>query len=214
MIATTTRSSMSVKARRTAPSYGKPLPSGRLRALQHIASFAGGFLATLWIHARRRHYRRTGEPLTPDERAVLLPYYPAELLDRVRVARPPHIENPFFVRALVPLGLKPPADLRRMMGMAFVDTVALSQGTGRVRSRSVLFHELVHCVQYHVMGTRRFLTAYVRDWLTNGRDYWAIVFEEEAYELTDRYSRGQVFSVEAEVRARIAQAARVVPPPP
>jgi hypothetical protein len=185
-----------------------------LRALQHIASLAGGLLATLWIQTRRRHYRRTGSPLTTEDREALLTYYSADLLDRVRVARPPHIENPLLVRALVPLGLKPPADLRRMMGMAFVDTVALSQGAGRIRSRSILFHELVHCVQYQVMGTRRFLTAYVHDWLTNGRDYWTIVFEEEAYELTDRFNRGEVFSVEAEVRARIAQAVKVVPPPP
>jgi hypothetical protein len=172
-------------------------------AIQIVLASACSPVATAWVLKRRRTYRGIGRSLSVEELATLGPYFDRALLERVRVAEIKHIENPGPVRWAMPLGLKPSMDLRRMMGMAFVDTVVLTGWTGRVRSRSVLFHELVHVVQYQVLGTRGFLAQYVRGWLASGRDYWSIPFEEEAYSLTDRFNRGEVFAVEKEVRSRL-----------
>jgi hypothetical protein len=157
-------------------------------------------LITTWVLWRRWHYRRGGAPLTQEQRDLVAPYFDSALLDRVRVARIEHIQNPAIVRALMPLGLVPPIDLRRLWGMAFADTVVLAEICRDDRSCSVLFHELVHIAQYQAFGTHRFLSAYTLDWLSNGRDYWSISFEEEAYRLQRRFNRGEVFTVNPKLR--------------
>jgi hypothetical protein len=171
-------------ARKTSPAF-----------LHRLLAAAVSPLVTGWVLDRRWRYRRIGAPLSGEERALLALYFEAGLLDRVRVARIEHIENPALVRAVMPLGFVPPMDLRRLWGMAFCDTVVLADRCRDDRSCSVLFHELVHIAQYQAYGTRRFLAAYTLDWLGNGRDYWSIRFEEEAFRLQRRFNRGEQFQV-------------------
>jgi len=65
-----------------------------------------------------------------------------------------------------------------------------------------LFHELVHVAQYETMGMRGFLTTYVRGWLENGREYFAIPLEVEAYELQELFERGELADGEVERTVR------------
>lgn len=70
---------------------------------------------------------------------------------------------------------------------------------------SLMFHELVHVVQYQLLELAEFVEWYVHGWVKNGFDYFAIPLERYAYELQRRYdeSSGQVFSVAEEVRRRL-----------
>jgi hypothetical protein len=174
-----------------------------VRAIRHTLALIGGFFAAAWVLLRRAQYRRAARPLTPGEREALRGHFDADLLERVRIACIPCIANPVLVRGLMPLGYKPPMDLRNLWGMAFIDTVVLCKGSER-GGVSTLFHELVHIVQYQALGTRRFLSAYLLGWLQNGRDYWSIPDEVEAYTLTRRFNRGERFSVAEAVAARLS----------
>ena len=66
--------------------------------------------------------------------------------------------------------------------------------------RRLLFHELVHIAQYLHLGVPRFMAEYVRGFVTGG--YPGTPPEEQAFELTTRFERGEIFSVETEVRRR------------
>lgn len=73
---------------------------------------------------------------------------------------------------------------------------------GIARETPVLFHELVHTVQWEMLGGRRFLSRYVREVLGKG-------YEDEgglegmARELTGRFARGEGFDVRGEVERRL-----------
>jgi hypothetical protein len=68
---------------------------------------------------------------------------------------------------------------------------------------SLLFHELVHVVQYRLLGVSAFANLYVRGFLRGGSDH-DIPLECCAFELEHRFVTGNTaFSVEAEVGAWI-----------
>lgn len=83
-----------------------------------------------------------------------------------------------------------------MAAVTLVDTVISREPfTDRL-----LFHELVHVVQYAKLGLQEFAAKYVRGFLSGG-SYEAIPLEMNAYQLDARFAAGPMkpFSVEAEV---------------
>jgi hypothetical protein len=83
-------------------------------------------------------------------------------------------------------------DFSLMAAITFVDTVVSHEPfTDRL-----LFHELVHVVQYERLGVLEFAAKYVRGFLTGG-SYEAIPLERNAYELEARFAEmpTSVFSV-------------------
>ena len=68
----------------------------------------------------------------------------------------------------------------------------------------VLFHELVHAVQYEKLGLAKFAAKYVKGFLSGG-SYEEIPLEKQAYELEGRFAVNPAvtFSVEEDVRDRI-----------
>lgn len=84
-----------------------------------------------------------------------------------------------------------------MTAITFVDTVVShEQFTDRL-----LFHELVHVVQYEKLGVAEFAAKYVRGFLSGG-SYDAIPLERNAYELDERFATAPATdsSVSDEVR--------------
>ncbi len=84
-----------------------------------------------------------------------------------------------------------------MAAVTFVDTIVSDE----VFTDRLLFHELVHVVQYDKLGLGEFSARYVRGFLSGGR-YEAIPLEMNAYQLDARFSAAPMnpFSVEAEVQ--------------
>lgn len=68
----------------------------------------------------------------------------------------------------------------------------------------LLFHELVHAVQYKHLGLQGFADGYVRGFLSGG-SYEEIPLEKQAYELEGKFSADSAatFSVEDDVRNKI-----------
>jgi hypothetical protein len=163
------------------------------RAIVLLAPAVGG----VWVRSRRRRYRRIGRPLLAQEREALEGFFSAEVLDRVRVAVVERIETPVLARALPVKRLGALVDLSAVRGMAFGDAVVTVGSPGM----SLLFHELVHVVQYEEFGIGPMLRRYVGDFFRSGRDYFAIDAERCAYELEARF--------EAEPAARFDVAAEV-----
>ena len=160
-----------------------------------------------WIEAQRNHHRPTARTLTDSEKAALRPFFEESILNLSWVKRVPVIENPGFYAELRAMGIPPPLDFTTMEGITFIDTVLISDREHPQHEplASLLFHELIHVVQYALLGLPAFIDRYVRGWVEAGQDYDRIPLEQDAYALQRRFQQqpNQGFSVKSEVRRRL-----------
>ncbi len=160
-----------------------------------------------WVQAQRDHHRRSARKLTLSEKVALNPFFENRILDIARVKRVPLIENPGFYVDLNAMGIPSPLDFTNSHGITFMDTILVSDRYCPSTEPLVplLFHELVHVVQYALLGRDAFVEHYVLGWAENGQDYFRVPMESHAYALQAKYEANplQAFSVEAEVRRQL-----------
>lgn len=158
--------------------------------------------ARQWVESQRDRYRPAARGLTEYERVGLVRFFTSESLDLTRIAWGPAAEEPPFYAALQKLGLHYP--FSEANAVTYVDTIFFAERSGYrdPPPLSLLFHELVHVVQFEVLGVERFLRRYVEGYLEHGQVYGAIPLEAHAYELQRRYDLAPTigFSVSADVR--------------
>lgn len=176
-----------------------PLPKLKDSQIAWITKEVAGY-----IESQRQTYRQRAVPLNRNETAAMRPFFPPSCLDstRVTVLSDHRVTNPPFYGQLIRLGFDPISlpDFRRMTAITFVDTVVShAPFTDRL-----LFHELVHVVQYEKLGLPEFAAKYVKGFLSGG-SYEAIPLERNAYELDGRFATGpsKPFLVDAEVETWI-----------
>ncbi len=157
-----------------------------------------------WVQDQRNRHRPTARTLTESEKAAFRPFFEPSILDIARVKRVPGIQNPGFYTELGAMGVASPLDFTAMQGITFVDTILVSEREHSPHEplESLLFHELVHVVQYAILGLPAFIDRYVRDWAKAGQRYGRIPLERDAYALQERLEAQpqRVFSVETEVK--------------
>lgn len=146
--------------------------------------------ARAWVRNRRdRHYPR-GLPIAEPDVVWLSAWFDPGLLARVRVCR---------ARLPVP----------HFAGITYGDTILIDPGApGSGHSwRRLLFHELVHVVQYEILGLDGFVNRYLRGWAAAGYRYRAIALEEDAYAIEAMFTAepGRPFKVREEVERRLAR---------
>jgi hypothetical protein len=158
-------------------------------------------LVAVYIDRQRKTHRDRSVPLNASQRAAMQPFFPASTLDsaKVLVLNSDRVGNPPFYGGLVQMGFEPAAlpNFSLMAAITFVDTVVAHEAfTDRL-----LFHELVHVVQYQKLGLEGFAAKYVSGFLTGG-SYDAIPLEMNAYDLDARFAGAptRAFSVADEVQ--------------
>jgi hypothetical protein len=161
-----------------------------------------------WIELQRSVHWQRARPLSASERASMADFYSAPLLASVRVRPRQPIENPpFYWRALDALqkmGIQTKFSLTGAAGITFVDCIVLPQADFPA---DLLFHELVHVVQYRVLGTRAFAERYVNGLASAGFDYEKNPMEAVAFELQERFCLGARFDVERIVESGLGKPA-------
>jgi hypothetical protein len=160
-----------------------------------------------WIQEQRTLHYPTAKSLQPDQRTALDPFFSKAVLDCARFAVVDQIPNPGFYKNLQAMGQPIPLDFGQMHGITFIDTVLLSRRFQPYWSPSLYFHELVHVVQYSILGTAKFMQRYIRGWAENGFQYGSIPLETDAYEFQSRYEMNPLrpFPVLQAVAERLAQ---------
>ena len=158
-----------------------------------------------WVTQQRDVHRPSAIPLDTRARAQFEPFFEAVILDEARFKGVPALQNPSFYAELEAVGQSVPLDFTNMHGITFIDTVLLSERFGQVSFPGLLFHELVHVVQYRILGVAEFVTRYVRGWAANGYKYETIPLERDAYQLQHRYEAApnQPFSVREVVERQL-----------
>jgi hypothetical protein len=152
-----------------------------------------------YVEEQRAAFQAKARPIGPEHRKLLQGFFPLDILDSARVVRG-RASVPSFYSRLRAMGIPNAPPFSEMAGITFRDVVVHAE----LLTPSLLFHELVHAVQYKHLGLQGFAERYVRGFLTGG-SYEEIPLEKQAYELEARFSadRAALFSVEAEVQQRI-----------
>jgi len=171
-----------------------PLPKLTEKQIRELVGLVGGYIAE-----QRSAFLPRAQPIAAIDMRLLQPFFPADVLDAVRVIRGRAAEPSFYSR-LRAMGIRNAPPFSDMAGVTFHDVLIHVEPI----TRSLLFHELVHAVQYKHLGMQEFANRYVRGFLTGG-SYEEIPLEKQAYELEARFAADPVatFSVEEDVSERI-----------
>jgi hypothetical protein len=151
-----------------------------------------------WILRQRALHRPEARPLGRGERRGMAPFFPEATLDRARVVRTGSLARPRMDQEIAALCL----EFARMRGITYADTVVVVDRAAAARlPLPLLFHELVHVVQYRLLGTREFARRYLGGWVEAGFRYGSIPLERTAYALQARFVAGTLAGpVEERVR--------------
>ncbi len=99
-----------------------------------------------------------------------------------------------------------PLGLTQAIGLTLIDCVLIRKGLWFHPSMAIstLFHEMVHVVQFDLLGTRKLIEWYTDSLIQD--EYRNVLFERQAYALTDRFVQGEPpFSVRAVVEQELKQ---------
>jgi hypothetical protein len=165
-----------------------------------------------WVLKQHALHHPSGNPLEPHLKADLQRFFDAEILNEVRVVSVPQIPNPDFYDDLKAAGLEIPPNFSEARGAAFLNTIVLSEHYRDSWSPSLYFHELVHVVQYRILGVSDFMKRYVKGWAENGFRYELIPLEQDAYELQKLYEDNPLrsFIAKKHIARKLQEPSKVV----
>ena len=159
-----------------------------------------------WVISQKEKYRPKGVPLSSDEQQEMAHFFPIATLCNVKTSKVPIIENPPFYPELQSVGISL-IDFSKMQGITFVDTILISQARYPKQHEwlPLIFHELVHVIQYQLLGIDVFIEQYIKGFIEHSFSYENIPLESNAYELQNRYMIAplQPFLVLLEVQRKL-----------
>jgi hypothetical protein len=166
-----------------------------LQAVEYVSSY---------LRDQRERYLPSAAPLSEQHRAVMRPYFSADLLDQVKVVElhGARIPNPPFYAEAKALGFVSLPDIPHMNSLTFLDVLVFNE---ELIQRS-LFHALVHAVQFQVLGLERYTELFVHSFV-NTRFHFRVPLEAHAFFLESKFARPAAasFSVEDQVRLWVKQ---------
>lgn len=164
------------------------------KQIQQLSAWIAAYIAD-----QQTTFHGKAAPIGKEHKKTLARFFPADVLNKVRVI-PGRAPEPSFYPQLRTLGIRNAPPFSGMAGITFQDVVMHVQPL----TLPLLFHELVHAVQYKHLGLQGFADAYVRGFLSGG-SYEEIPLEKQAYELEGKFSADSAatFSVEDDVRNKI-----------
>jgi len=152
-----------------------------------------------YISSSRKKYLANAVALSAEQSAAMESYFPADVLHQTRllVLKGQRIQDPGFYTMARMMGFKDLPSFSDVAAVTFVDVIVSHEEF----TDTLLFHELVHVVQYAQLGVKEFGAHYVSGFVTGG-GYDEIPLEKNAYELEQRYNanKAQTFSVSDEVK--------------
>lgn len=153
-----------------------------------------------YICRQRDRLLSRAAPLRHRDRTVLEGYFTADVLDSVRLLRadPLPIPAPPFASVMHRLRLDLPSP-SMAEAITFDNVIACRD----LYTASLLFHEVVHVLQYRLLGIEQFACQYVAGFLET-RSYFEIPLERSAFDLQSRFETDAgPFGPEIEIRRHL-----------
>jgi Domain of unknown function (DUF4157) len=116
----------------------------------------------------------------------------------------PALPTPWFYSVFRRLNIDVPLEMSLAAAITFGDTIVVRDSRYDVLDwYPLLFHELVHVVQYAILGLDTFIAHYLRALVDAAMDYNENPFEREACALWSRFESAPriPFNLETEVRS-------------
>jgi hypothetical protein len=161
-------------------------------------------LVSGFLREQRERYLHSAVPLTSHHKALMWPYFSSALLDRVKIVEldGSRVPNPPFYDEARALGFANLPDVTHMHALTFLNVVVFNE---RITERT-LFHELVHAVQFDLLGLERYCDLFVRSFVKT-KLHFSVPLEAHAFSLESKFlgSPVQRFSVEDQVSLWIKQ---------
>jgi hypothetical protein len=161
-----------------------------LQAIERLASY---------LREQHERYIHSAAPLSRHQQALMWPYFPAALLDRVRILNleGKRVPNPPFYDEYRTLGFVNLPEVAHMHSLTFLDLIVFHE---EISERS-LFHGLVHAIQFEVLGLDRYCELFVRSFV-NAKLHFSVPLESHAFSLESKFAGNPArrFSVEDQVR--------------
>lgn len=152
-----------------------------------------------FMRERRAHYLPLGRSLSTREVAAMAPFFPADLLQTVRVIEnaQPRLEDPECFKKARDFGLKNLPDLSHITSMTLDDVIVFNETI----AERTLFHALVHAMQMQVLGLDWYSDLFVHAFIRVGA-HFRVPLESQAFLLESRFATdpNQPFSVADIVR--------------
>jgi len=152
-----------------------------------------------YVTSSRKKYASQAAPLTDAQRSAMQPFFSFAVLDSARlcVLRDTRVSNPPMYPMAKMMGIRNLPDFASMTAITFVDVIVSHEEF----TDALLFHELVHVVQYAQMDMKEFAARFVKGFIQGG-SYEEVPLEKMAHVLEGRFSQNatEMFSVDDEVR--------------
>lgn len=158
--------------------------------------------AQQWINQQILFYTQNSFPLRKSNVELLKHHFPISTLNNSRLSFVDSIESPPFYTELQQSGISNLINFNDTAGITYGNCIVVSQKFEHTCGEftSLLFHEMVHVVQYEILGIEKFIFEYFSGWVKNGYSYYKIPLEEQAYKLQARFDKNlPPFSVKEEV---------------
>lgn len=144
-----------------------------------------------WIRSQRQHLRPRARPLTSAERAAFALHLSAATLRAARIVVVRSIDAPRPLNGPRWLRLAGLVEFTGLEALTLGDTIALARRRMPAPESvmPLLFHELVHVVQFHQFGIEGFVRRYIEGWVDHHHAYKRIPLEKQAFDLEARFRR-------------------------
>ncbi len=155
-----------------------------------------------WIYQQRDLYSPAARHLEEEEKRQLKGYFKDRILDLTLIKTDQVLTNPPIYDMLAAQGIPVQGlDCSRFSAMTFINCVAVSHTFAKSQKpwRFLLFHEMVHVVQFDLLGTEKFIEQCLSGYVKNNFSYRDIPLEKTAYGLEARYKLDEQFTVHEEV---------------
>jgi len=156
------------------------------------------YMTARYIGYHRKRLFPESNSIPADTQAQLRGFFPGSVLEETRIVQAV-MPAPLVYPLVQKLGVKGLLEMSAIHAITLIDVVAYPEEL----PLDTLFHELVHVVQYRVLGLKRFAELYVKGFLCGG-GYAGIPLEKQAYELGERFRERptKAFAVEEDVVRR------------
>jgi len=151
----------------------------------------------------RKYYSGRSYPIPIKLRRGVEAFFDPAFLSSIRICvlDNGHVPDPAFYPLLRVIGFRDLPSFRGVAAVTFQDVIVGQEDF----TPRLLFHELVHAVQYRQLGLSRFSRLYVSGFISGG-GYDGIPLEQQANALDARFARDphRMFQVEDEVQSWIS----------
>ncbi|MGA2298316.1 MAG: hypothetical protein ABSG15_12280, partial [FCB group bacterium] len=142
-----------------------------------------------WVLEEQKIHEVDAVPISAQDKLLLNSYFEPSILNSVKIKIVSSIPAPDFSPKTKKILKQNGFNFDKIAGLALVDCIVMpmEQKVKGLKWTSLLFHELVHCTQYKLLGISKYIELWVNGLVNNDFKYEKNPFEIVASNLHRRF---------------------------